>query len=209
MANILNDDYNSQTSFLTPVFTVPTNYKSSLKGDAQTASPRLVVKNTIHSISKDGDTLTVNGVKIDIGYKNILDIVNILKGYEIDIKFLDNTVGWDYPAACILDFTNKEFHEVDLTHLPYDLEVHRLFKNNTIETIRDVVIKPELVFDTKGNQKGFKCTGNFVVSVEDYTANTNLLYSVHSDTFLIKVSDKKFSTTKTDVLAKHMDKVIR
>lgn len=209
MANMLNDEYNSTTSFLTPVFPVSPNYKSSLIGEATNASPRLIVKDTVNSIKKEGDTLSINGTKIDIGYKNILDFVNILKEHGIQIKFLDNTIGWDYPAACILDFTNHEFNEVNLTHLPYDLTIHSVLKNNTITPLTDLTVKPEIAFDNKGNQKGFSTNNNFVTKVVDFTVHTKLLYSILSPSFLIKVSDNKFSTTKTDVLAKHIDKVIK
>lgn len=205
MANLLSSFLEEQGNLLTPVFPVETNYKSSLVGDALSASPRLVVKNTDKAIFKSGDTLSINGQKYDISYKNVLDVVNLLNKEGVYIKFLDNTVGWDLPAACILDFSNSETLETKLTHTPFSLESLNILKNQGISPQGDTIVRPILAFDKRGNQKGFETNGSYITSVHDFSKGTLLLYNVLSPTFLIKISDNKFSTTRTDILSKYMD----
>lgn len=209
MPNLVSDKYNKDSQQLTPVFPVKTNYGSSEVGEAVEAVPRLKITSTSDEIKKFSDVLTINKKVFDISNRNVLDIVNILTEEGISVSFLDNTDGWDLPASCIKDFTNKEYSETTITHIPFSLELTNTLKNQGIEGIGNTEVKAVLVMDMYSNQKGFKQVDNFVVDIKNYSNRDKVVYTVFADTFLVKVSPSSFTTTKTDIIAKHMDKEIR
>lgn len=202
MANILNgvEPVNS-----TPVFPVPTNFSSSTKGEGLESASRLVVTGSNLKISKIGDTLTIGTEQFDTSYKNILDIVLLLQSKGIDITFLDNTDGWNLPAACIIDFTNEEVIERKLTNIPFDLESVNIISNKGLEVIEDTEVTVLLVLDFYNNKKSFTINKNYLTDITEFNRDHKIVYKVFGSDFLIKVNDNKFTTTKTDVLAKYMD----
>lgn len=203
MANILSDRLVSNKN--TPVFPVATNYSSSTRGDGLESANRLVITNTTTNISKSGDTLSIGKEKFEIAHKNVLDVVLLLQSKGVNIKFLDNSLGWNLPAACIIDFTNEEFKQDKLTHIPFNLESLNILTNKGIESYEPTVIKPEIVMDTYNNKKTFTVNENYLTEVKDFTKEHKIVYRVFSSSFLIKINDNKFTTTKSDVLTKYMD----
>jgi hypothetical protein len=200
-------DYSKDSEFKTPIFPVKTNYNSSQRGLGEEAYEGLIVKNASTTIKKVGDVLTVGEITYDISEFNIMDVVLTLKDkHSVDIKFLGTDVVWQLPAQCILDFTNTEISEVSLTHIPYDLNIESQFKNTGITALQTSV-KADVVMSINYSQRAFKQTGSFITDVKDYSVTDKALIKVTTTDFLLKISDAKFTTTKTSVLAKHLDKV--
>ena len=208
MPNLVSDKYNKDSLQFTPVFPVKTNTGSSEVGESIKAVPRLKVTTDLE-IKKVSDILTVGKTAYDISHKNILDIFNILTNEGVSVSFLDNTNGWDLPASCIKDFTNKEYNETMISHIPFSLESVNTLKNQGIVGIGNTQIKAILVIDMYSNQKSYKQNESYIVDIKNYSNRDKVVYTVFSPTFLIKVSPETFTTTKTDIIAKHMDKEIR
>lgn len=208
MPNLVSDKYNKDSLQLTPVFPVKTNYGSSEVGESLKATPRLKVTTDVE-IKKITDTLTIGKNIYDISDKNVLDFVNILTNEGVSVSFLDNTNGWDLPAACIKDFTNKEYNETVISHIPFSLESVNTFKNQGIVSIANTTVKAVLVIDMYSNQKSYKQNESYIVDIKNYSNRDKVIYTVFSPSFLIKVSTETFTTTKTDLIAKHMDKEIK
>lgn len=208
MPNLVSDKYNKDSLQFTPVFPVKTNTGSSEVGESIKAVPRLKVTTDVE-IKKVSDILTVGKNAYDISHKNILDIFNILTNEGVSVSFLDNTNGWDLPASCIKDFTNKEYNETVISHIPFSLESVNTLKNQGIVGIGNTQIKAILVIDMYSNQKSYKQNESYIVDIKNYSNRDKVIYTVFSPTFLIKVSPETFTTTKTDIIAKHMDKEIR
>lgn len=208
MPNLVSDKYNKDSLQFTPVFPVKTNTGSSEVGESIKAVPRLKVTTDVE-IKKVSDILTVGKNAYDISHKNILDIFNILTNEGVSVSFLDNTNGWDLPASCIKDFTNKEYNETVISHIPFSLESVNTLKNQGIVGIGNTQVKAILVIDMYSNQKSYKQNESYIVDIKNYSNRDKVVYTVFSPTFLIKVSPETFTTTKTDIIAKHMDKEIR
>lgn len=208
MPNLVSDKYNKDSLLLTPVFPVKTNYGSSEVGESLKAVPRLKVTTDIE-IKKITDKLTIGKNVYDISNRNVLDVVNILTKEGIAVSFLDNTNGWDLPAACIKDFTNKEYGETGISHLPFSLESINTLRNQGINSIENTVIKAILVIDMYSNQKSYKQNESYIVDIKNYSNRDKVIYTVFSPSFLIKISPELFTTTKTDLIAKHIDKEIK
>ena len=208
MPNLVSDKYNKDSLQYTPVFPVKTNYGSSEVGESIQAVPRLKVISDVE-IKKLSDTLTVGKKSFDVSNKNVLDIVTILSNEGIQVSFLDNADGWDLPASCIKDFTNKEYNETAISHIPFALEPVNILKNQGIVSIGNTEIKAQLVIDMYSNQKSFKQNENYVVGIKNYANSDKVIYTVFATTFLLKISADTFTTTKTDIVAKHLDKEIR
>lgn len=208
MPNLVSDKYNKDALLLTPVFPVKTNYGSSEVGESLKAVPRLKVTTDLE-IKKITDTLTIGKNVYDISDKNVLDVVNLLSKEGVSVSFLANTNGWDLPAACIKDFTNKEYGEAVISHIPFSLESINTLKNQGIVSIENTVIKAVLVIDMYSNQKSYKQNEVYIVDIKNYSNRDKVIYTVSSPSFLIKISPETFTTTKTDLIAKHIDKEIK
>lgn len=205
MPNILTEAYNRDNLKVTPVFSQPINYSSSERKEASQAIPRLQVLNCEKILKKFGSTLTVGKNIYDLSYKNILDTVILLRNEGIDIRFLDNTIGWDLPALCIKDFLTRETAECDLNHVPFNVNMNISFQSQGLVILKEIK-EPILVLDSYQKKKPFESISNFVTKVSDYKVTDKVFLQVTTTDFLIKVNPKAFTTTKTDTITRHMDK---
>lgn len=205
MPNILTEDYNRDNLHVAPIFSKPINYGSSERQQALNSVPRLQITNCFKVVKKFGSSLTIDTNVYDLSYKNILDVVEILRAEGVNAQFLDNTIGWDLPALCMSDFLTQENNECDLNHLPFNVDTNIAFQGQGIIALNEIK-SPILVIDSYQKKKPYESNSNFITKVTDYKVTDKVLLKVLTTDFLIKVNPNTFTTIKTDTITRHMDK---
>ena len=202
MANLLSKEVS--TTHLTPVFSVPAINESSLQGNTLRSIPKIYVS-TARTIRKEGTNLFIDNNKIDLNNKSVYDLIKILDDYSIENLAVNNEDYCNYPASCLLDFSNKEVHEVPVTCVPFNIKFLNRLKTNTLIQLETCSFEVLRVTDNYKNSHIYNLRENYLY-LKDYVYHCKLLYSVKCEKFIIKLSNK-FSTNSKEVLGRYLNGV--
>ena len=200
MANIISKELSK--THLTPVFSVPAILSSSLRGNVDTSIPKIYIK-TDKVLKKEGSSFFIGEDIIDLNHKSIYDFLQILDQFQILNSLVNNEDYCNFPANALLDFSNKESYEINLTSSPYDVKFLKRLKLNTI-----IQISEECDFNVLKITDNYSTKYTYLLKqdnlfVHNYLSHCKLIYSIQCEEFIIKLGNK-FSTNSKEVLGRYL-----
>lgn len=200
MANIISKELS--TIDLTPVFSVPAILTSSLRGNTDRSIPKIYIK-TDKVLKKEGNDFFIGDQVINLNNKSVYDLVSILDEFQIVNNLVNNEDYCNYPANCILDFSNRESYDINITSTPFNLKFLKKLKLNTIIQISSECDLSVLKVTDNYSSKYTYYIKEDNLFVKSYISHCKLIYSVQCEEFIIKLSNK-FSTVSREVLGRYL-----
>lgn len=200
MANIISKELS--TTDLTPVFSVPAILTSSLRGNTDRSIPKIYIK-TDKVLKKEGNNFFIGDQVINLNNKSVYDLVSILDEFQIVNNLVNNEDYCNYPANCILDFSNRESYDINITSTPFNLKFLKKLKLNTIIQISSECNLSVLKITDNYSSKYTYHIKEDSLFVKNYISHCKLIYSVQCEEFIIKLSNK-FSTSSREVLGRYL-----
>ena len=200
MANIISKELS--TTDLTPVFSVPAILTSSLRGNTDRSIPKIYIK-TDKVLKKEGNDFFIGDQVINLNNKSVYDLVSILDKFQIVNNLVNNEDYCNYPANCILDFSNRESYDINITSTPFNLKFLKKLKLNTIIQISSECDLSVLKVTDNYSSKYTYYIKEDHLFVKSYISHCKLIYSVQCEEFIIKLSNK-FSTNSREVLGRYL-----
>ena len=200
MANIISKELS--TTDLTPVFSVPAILTSSLRGNTDRSIPKIYIK-TDKVLKKEGNDFFIGDQVINLNNKSVYDLVSILDEFQIVNNLVNNEDYCNYPANCILDFSNRESYDINITSTPFNLKFLKKLKLNTIIQISSECDLSVLKVTDNYSSKYTYLIKEDNLFVKNYISHCKLIYSVQCEEFIIKLSNK-FSTNSREVLGRYL-----
>lgn len=200
MANIISKELS--ITDLTPVFSVPAILTSSLRGNTDRSIPKIYIK-TDKVLKKEGNNFFIGDQVINLNNKSVYDLVSILDEFQIVNNLVNNEDYCNYPANCILDFSNRESYDINITSTPFNLKFLKRLKLNTIIQISSECDLSVLKVTDNYSSKCTYLIKEDNLFVKNYISHCKLIYSVQCEEFIIKLSNK-FSTNSREVLGRYL-----
>ena len=154
-------------------------------------------------LKKEGNDFFIGDQVINLNNKSVYDLVSILDEFQIVNNLVNNEDYCNYPANCILDFSNRESYDINITSTPFNLKFLKKLKLNTIIQISSECDLSVLKVTDNYSSKYTCYIKEDHLFVKSYISHCKLIYSVQCEEFIIKLSNK-FSTNSREVLGRYL-----